>query len=81
MPERRKCYIPEVYGSTVIGVEGTEDVLAEVVSVSTTYKSNIQFPDENHKSNLGKIFEYMATNFSLLSSPPGQSFRNPSYHS
>ena len=32
-------------------------------------------------SNLGKIFEYMAMNFSLLSSPLGQSFRKPSYHS
>ena len=31
--------------------------------------------------NLGKIFEYMAMNFSLLSSPLGQSFRKPSYHS
>ena len=30
---------------------------------------------------LGKILEYISTNWSLVSSPLGQSARNPSYHS
>ena len=29
---------------------------------------------------LGKIFEYISTNCSLVSSPEGQSLRKPSYH-
>ena len=31
--------------------------------------------------HLGNIFEYMAINLALLSSPLGQSFRKPTYHS
>ena len=73
-------YQPEVNGSTVVRIKCSEDVLAEVFCIAT----GNSFDKEDLLCsflNLGKIFEYMAMNFSLLSSPLGQSFRKPSYHS
>ena len=73
-------YKPKVNGSTVVRIKCSKDVLAEVFCIAT----GNSFDKEDLLCsflNLGKIFEYMAMNFSLLSSPLGQSFRKPSYHS
>ena len=69
---------PEVNRPAVVRVKRPEDVLAEVVSISA---ESVQYISIKLFSYLGNILEYMATNFSLLSSPLGQSLRKPSYHS
>ena len=70
----RKSMVPLLFVSNVLKMFWLKfsALPLEIVCIK---KSNRVF------SNLGKIFEYMAMNFSLLSSPLGQSFRKPSYHS